>query len=84
MQCGTAQLMPNVLVAMFVQGSAGSSAAASSEVFNTPITNFYMTDPISRSSQTMAKCTGAATVAVATLPTWSIQASRHVSYIRDS
>ena len=34
--------------------------AAAGEVFSTPIENFYMTDPISRSSQTMAKCTGAA------------------------
>ena len=46
-----------------VQASAwkefGTSGAVSDAPFVSPITNFYMTDPISRASETMAKCTDA-------------------------
>lgn len=35
----------------------GSSEAMSSDAFASPIDNFYMTDPISRASVTMANCT---------------------------
>ena len=34
----------------------GKKASAGKAVFETPIENFYLTDAISRSSQTMAKC----------------------------
>jgi NADH dehydrogenase (ubiquinone) Fe-S protein 1 len=34
----------------------GSSSSSSSDVLRSPIENFYMTDAISRASQTMAKC----------------------------
>ena len=37
--------------------SFGSEGKISDVPFTSPITNFYMTDPISRASETMAKCT---------------------------
>jgi NADH-quinone oxidoreductase subunit G len=37
-------------------GAFGKAGPLSSEPFRSPIDNFYMTDPISRSSATMAKC----------------------------
>ncbi len=37
----------------------GGTGEPSSEAFVSPITNYYMTDPISRVSQTMAECTEA-------------------------
>jgi NADH-quinone oxidoreductase subunit G len=36
--------------------SFGKPGSLSAEPFVSPITNYYMTDPISRSSETMAKC----------------------------
>ena len=41
-------------------GAFGQAGAMGSEPFASPISNFYMTDPISRASQTMAKCAAAA------------------------
>ena len=38
-------------------GDFGSSGAMDPAPFESPIANFYMTDPISRASETMAKCT---------------------------
>ncbi len=38
-------------------GEFGAAGDVSSAPFASPITNFYMTDPISRASETMAKCT---------------------------
>lgn len=38
-------------------GEFGTAGAVSSAPFTSPIENFYMTDPISRASETMAKCT---------------------------
>jgi len=38
-------------------GSFGTEGAMDGAPFSSPITNFYMTDPISRASQTMAQCT---------------------------
>ena len=38
-------------------GAFGVSGALSSRAFANPIGNFYMTDPISRASETMAECT---------------------------
>ena len=38
-------------------GSFGVAGQMSSAPFETPIANFYMTDPISRASETMARCT---------------------------
>jgi len=35
----------------------GAAGNVSSAPFSSPVTNFYMTDPISRASETMAKCT---------------------------
>jgi NADH-quinone oxidoreductase subunit G len=40
-------------------GSFGVAGAMGAAPFASPIRNFYMTDPISRSSQTMAECTEA-------------------------
>jgi len=40
-------------------GDFGDKGAMGSAPFASPIENFYMTDPISRSSQTMAQCTQA-------------------------
>jgi NADH-quinone oxidoreductase subunit G len=40
-------------------GSFGRERPVEAAPFRTPITNFYMTDPISRASETMAKCTEA-------------------------
>lgn len=37
-------------------GSFGKEGPLESEPFQSPIDNFYMTDPISRASETMAKC----------------------------
>jgi NADH-quinone oxidoreductase subunit G len=37
-------------------GNFGKDGPVDSEPFVSPIDNFYMTDPISRSSETMAKC----------------------------
>jgi len=39
--------------------SFGSSGAVTARAFHLPIANYYMTDPISRASETMAKCTDA-------------------------
>ena len=41
-------------------GPLGEGGAIEASPFTTPIENFYMTDPISRASETMAKCTAAA------------------------
>jgi NADH-quinone oxidoreductase subunit G len=38
-------------------GEFGTAGAIDSAPFATPIANFYMTDPISRASETMAECT---------------------------
>jgi len=38
-------------------GTFGGDGRMASEPFRTPIENFYMTDPISRNSETMARCT---------------------------
>ena len=38
-------------------GPFGREGPVQAAAFRTPITNFYMTDPISRASETMAKCT---------------------------
>ena len=35
----------------------GATGAMDPAPFATPINNYYMTDPISRASETMAKCT---------------------------
>ena len=43
-------------------------ATEASGEFSTTVSNFYMTDPISRSSQTMAKCTEQYPTAVSTRP----------------
>ncbi len=40
-------------------GDFGQAGAMGSEPFVSPIGNFYMTDPISRASETMAECTEA-------------------------
>ncbi len=40
-------------------GAFGTAEKMNEDPFVLPITNFYMTDPISRSSETMAKCTAA-------------------------
>ena len=40
-------------------GTFGADGAIGSEPFHSAIDNFYMTDPISRASKTMAECTGA-------------------------
>ncbi len=37
-------------------GSFGKEGPVNGEPFVSPIDNFYMTDPISRASETMAKC----------------------------
>ena len=39
-------------------GRAGAADAFMSLPFASPIENFYMTDPISRASETMAECAG--------------------------
>jgi NADH-quinone oxidoreductase subunit G len=39
--------------------SFGGSGAVTARAFQLPIANYYMTDPISRASETMAKCTDA-------------------------
>ena len=39
--------------------SFGASGAVTARAFHLPIANYYMTDPISRASETMAKCTDA-------------------------
>ena len=38
-------------------GSFGSDGEMSAAPFESPIANYYMTDPISRASETMAECT---------------------------
>ncbi|MET4699675.1 NADH-quinone oxidoreductase subunit G [Constrictibacter sp. MBR-5] len=38
-------------------GDFGTAGAMQSSAFASPVTNFYMTDPISRASETMARCT---------------------------
>ena len=38
-------------------GAFGAAGAIGSDVFVSPVENFYMTDPISRASETMARCT---------------------------
>jgi len=40
-------------------GAFGTTGNMSEDPFVLPVSNFYMTDPISRSSETMAKCTNA-------------------------
>jgi NADH-quinone oxidoreductase subunit G len=37
-------------------GEFGKAGTVSDASFETPIKNFYMTDPISRASRTMAEC----------------------------
>lgn len=51
-----------------LSGSAAVGATEASDEFSTTVSNFYMTDPISRSSQTMAKCTEQYPTAVSTRP----------------
>jgi NADH-quinone oxidoreductase subunit G len=46
-------------VAPATWGAFGTDGAATSKPFASPIDNFYMTDPISRASKTMAECTAA-------------------------
>ena len=38
-------------------GAFGSASAVSATAFEYPVKNYYMTDPISRASRTMARCT---------------------------
>jgi NADH-quinone oxidoreductase subunit G len=38
-------------------GPFGKAGATEPTPFHSPIGNFYMTDPVSRASETMAKCT---------------------------
>ncbi len=38
-------------------GAFGSDRAMNAAPFESPVTNYYMTDPISRASETMAECT---------------------------
>jgi len=38
-------------------GDFGTAGAMQASAFASPVTNFYMTDPISRASETMARCT---------------------------
>jgi len=38
-------------------GAFGSDGAMNAAPFESPVTNYYMTDPISRASETMAECT---------------------------
>ncbi|KAI9366025.1 hypothetical protein DFJ73DRAFT_637600 [Zopfochytrium polystomum] len=45
----------------FALGHLGTSGGLSAVPFNLPVKDFYMTDPISRSSSTMAKCSQAYT-----------------------
>ncbi|HET6159190.1 MAG TPA: NADH-quinone oxidoreductase subunit NuoG [Dongiaceae bacterium] len=45
--------------------SFGTSGAVTARAFQLPIANYYMTDPISRASETMAKCTDAFVAPVA-------------------
>ena len=40
-------------------GAFGTEGELSDVPFHSPIDNFYMTDPISRNSETMAECTQA-------------------------
>ena len=40
-----------------VWAPVGTAGPVASDAFVTPIENFYMTDPVSRASETMAKCT---------------------------
>jgi NADH-quinone oxidoreductase subunit G len=40
-------------------GAFGQAGPVDSVPFASPIRNFYMTDPISRASETMAQCTAA-------------------------
>ena len=47
-------------VAPATWGEFGSDAAPGKARFTNPIANYYMTDPISRASETMAECTRAA------------------------
>jgi NADH-quinone oxidoreductase subunit G len=37
-------------------GTFGEAGALSSDDFNSEIENYYITDPISRASETMARC----------------------------
>ena len=37
-------------------GEFGEAGEVSNQAFTSPVENFYMTDPISRASATMAKC----------------------------
>jgi NADH dehydrogenase (ubiquinone) Fe-S protein 1 len=50
---------PFVLGLELTGTTAAAPASEAESSFGTPIKNFYMTDSISRSSQTMAKCTAA-------------------------
>ena len=45
-------------------GAFGAAGQVAAQVFTSPIKNFYMTDPISRASETMAKCAAAAAAPV--------------------
>ena len=38
-------------------GAFGSAGAMGGDPFASPVSNFYMTDPVSRASETMAQCT---------------------------
>ena len=50
------QRMPAPAVANWQAGKGKADAAVSNEPFAYPVRNFYMTDPISRASKTMAEC----------------------------
>jgi NADH-quinone oxidoreductase subunit G len=57
------QTVPNLqqlgVIAPAKWESFGSNGAVTARAFQLPIPNYYMTDPISRASETMAKCTEA-------------------------
>jgi NADH-quinone oxidoreductase subunit G len=48
--------IPAVSPAVWQAGKGDAGAKVSTEPFTYPVSNFYMTDPISRASKTMAEC----------------------------
>lgn len=54
-------LFGDLAISTLSSGSSKSSKADSKTPFTLPIKDFYMTDPISRASSTMAKCSSAFT-----------------------
>jgi NADH-quinone oxidoreductase subunit G len=58
---GTSPVFANIgTIVPMRWGRFGRAGTMDSAAFASPVTNFYMTDPISRCSQTMAACTAAA------------------------